>query len=323
MGFQLLVLVLYPDGDRAAVQQVLAAARRPGARRASKRCSRAAASRRAACSSMDGSKRSGHGNAYFTGFGRARRIVFFDTLLERLRPTRSRRCSRTSSAISSCARDQARRCGRRCCRSLFSRCSPGSPRRRGSTRGSAYRRRGRGRDGAARRRARPVLARAAGVHVRAGAACRRSIRAGTSSRPTRSPRSTRRRPRSAQALVKLYEDNAATLTPDPLHSAFYDSHPPAAVRIARLERRSRAAPQPGCAAVGHDARDSLALLRRAASRRRAAAQTAARRSQPATPRRRSDARRARLRRAATRSASATTRSDLHAHRPPREVRRRS
>lgn len=37
-----------------------------------------------------------------------------------------------------------------------------------------------------------------------------------------------------KALVKLYEDNAATLTPDPLHSAFYDSHPPAAIRIARL-----------------------------------------------------------------------------------------
>jgi len=37
-----------------------------------------------------------------------------------------------------------------------------------------------------------------------------------------------------QALVKLYRDNAATLTPDPLHSAFYDSHPPAAIRIARL-----------------------------------------------------------------------------------------
>jgi len=36
------------------------------------------------------------------------------------------------------------------------------------------------------------------------------------------------------ALVKLYQDNAATLTPDPLHSAFYDSHPPAAMRIARL-----------------------------------------------------------------------------------------
>jgi STE24 endopeptidase len=38
----------------------------------------------------------------------------------------------------------------------------------------------------------------------------------------------------AQALVKLYHDNSATLTPDPLHSAYYDSHPPAAMRIARL-----------------------------------------------------------------------------------------
>ncbi|HUL91917.1 MAG TPA: M48 family metallopeptidase [Burkholderiales bacterium] len=38
-----------------------------------------------------------------------------------------------------------------------------------------------------------------------------------------------------RALVKLYEDNAATLTPDPLHSAVYDSHPPAPLRIARLQ----------------------------------------------------------------------------------------
>jgi STE24 endopeptidase len=37
------------------------------------------------------------------------------------------------------------------------------------------------------------------------------------------------------ALVKLYQDNASTLTPDPLHSAFYDSHPPATARIARLD----------------------------------------------------------------------------------------
>jgi STE24 endopeptidase len=36
------------------------------------------------------------------------------------------------------------------------------------------------------------------------------------------------------ALVKMYEDNASTLTPDPLHSAFYDSHPPASVRIRQL-----------------------------------------------------------------------------------------
>lgn len=37
------------------------------------------------------------------------------------------------------------------------------------------------------------------------------------------------------ALVKLYKDNASTLTPDPLHSAFYDSHPPASLRIAHLK----------------------------------------------------------------------------------------
>ena len=45
-----------------------------------------------------------------------------------------------------------------------------------------------------------------------------------------------------QALVKLYQDNASTLTPDPLHSAFYDSHPPAAVRINRLLARAPASP---------------------------------------------------------------------------------
>lgn len=36
------------------------------------------------------------------------------------------------------------------------------------------------------------------------------------------------------ALVKLYQDNASTLTPDPIYSAFYYSHPPATQRIARL-----------------------------------------------------------------------------------------
>lgn len=36
------------------------------------------------------------------------------------------------------------------------------------------------------------------------------------------------------ALVKLYEDNASTLTPDPVYTAFYYSHPPASQRIDRL-----------------------------------------------------------------------------------------
>lgn len=42
-------------------------------------------------------------------------------------------------------------------------------------------------------------------------------------------------------LVKLYEENASTLTPDPLYSAFHYSHPPAAIRIAHLETKITAA----------------------------------------------------------------------------------
>jgi len=41
-------------------------------------------------------------------------------------------------------------------------------------------------------------------------------------------------PALISALIKLSESNASTVTPDPLHSAFYDSHPPVALRINRL-----------------------------------------------------------------------------------------
>ena len=64
----------------------------------------------------------------------------------------------------------------------------------------------------------------------------------------RSPRAHASAASLVLALVKLYEDNAATLTPDPLHSAFYDSHPPAAARIAHIEALAGArAPTPAAA----------------------------------------------------------------------------
>ena len=44
------------------------------------------------------------------------------------------------------------------------------------------------------------------------------------------------------ALAKLYRDNASTLTPDPLHSLVYDSHPPATLRIDHLRRGREALP---------------------------------------------------------------------------------
>jgi STE24 endopeptidase len=43
----------------------------------------------------------------------------------------------------------------------------------------------------------------------------------------------------AAALVKLFRDNASTLTPDRIHSAFFDSHPPALERIGRLTAEAR------------------------------------------------------------------------------------
>jgi STE24 endopeptidase len=46
------------------------------------------------------------------------------------------------------------------------------------------------------------------------------------------------------ALVRLYRDNAATLTPDPIYSLFYDSHPKAVERIGRLESCSAGSLQP-------------------------------------------------------------------------------
>jgi len=46
------------------------------------------------------------------------------------------------------------------------------------------------------------------------------------------------------ALTKLYKDNANTLTPDPLYSAYHHSHPPAMIRIAHLQSIGAASPQP-------------------------------------------------------------------------------
>jgi STE24 endopeptidase len=44
----------------------------------------------------------------------------------------------------------------------------------------------------------------------------------------------------ASALLKLHEDNAGTLTPDPVYARFYYSHPPAAERLAALRANAAA-----------------------------------------------------------------------------------
>ena len=50
----------------------------------------------------------------------------------------------------------------------------------------------------------------------------------------------------ASALLKLYEDNASTLTPDPVYARYYYSHPPAVERLARMP--APATPHPASAA---------------------------------------------------------------------------
>ena len=186
---------------------------------------------------MDGSKRSSHGNAYFTGFGRAKRIVMFDTLLERLAP------DETEAVLAhELGHFKLRHVAKRIAWSALASLGffallawlatadwfyqglyvPPSQDRPGVALVLFF-------------LVLPVftflLAPIASWYSR-----RHEYEADAFAAQHASARSM------VSALVRLYEDNAATLTPDPLHSAFHDSHPPAALRIAHLEVLARDAP---------------------------------------------------------------------------------
>ena len=182
---------------------------------------------------VDGSRRSAHGNAYFTGVGRNKRIVFFDTLLERLAPQEVEavlahelghfrlhhiRARIIVSAVTSLA-------ALAILATLLSlpaaSAALGVPIPRGATSASAastlllfafvapafsfF--------------ATPLTAWWSRVHEFAADrfACAHT-----------------EREQLASALVKLYRDNATPLAPDAIVSGFYDSHPPAIARIAQL-----------------------------------------------------------------------------------------
>ena len=177
---------------------------------------------------MDGSKRSSHGNAYFTGFGRDKRIVFFDTLMERLTPSEIEAV--LAHELGHFARGHIPRLlGVRFVLALLLL----------AVLGWLYQD--------------PAFL--AAMHLPApqiGAvlACfalvvpvfvfpfqplasliarRQEFEADAFAA------SHARASDLVSALAKLYRDNAATLTPDPLHSLVYDSHPPAALRIDHLK----------------------------------------------------------------------------------------
>ena len=176
---------------------------------------------------MDGSARSNHGNAYFTGFGKNKRIVFFDTLLERLNHNEIEAVlahelghfhhnhvkkrivmmflvSFIGLAILGYLKDQLW---------FYHGLGIAKP-----SDGSAL-----------------LLFMLVGptfiffiTPIMAFYSRQNEFEADRYAKKHSSAKYLK------ESLVKLYRDNASTLTPDPLYSAFYDSHPPALQRIARL-----------------------------------------------------------------------------------------
>jgi STE24 endopeptidase len=181
---------------------------------------------------MDGSRRSSHGNAYFTGFGRSKRIVFFDTLLARLVP------SEIEAVL-------AHELGHFKLRHVVKRiawiftASLGFLWLLAQLMNQAWFYSGLGVQMSGQV---PSTAMALVLFFIVVPQFIFLLHPLTSFYSRKHEFEADRY--AAQhasvvdlisALVKLYKDNAATLTPDPLHSMFYDSHPPATLRIARLK----------------------------------------------------------------------------------------
>lgn len=177
---------------------------------------------------MDGSTRSGHGNAYFTGFGKNKRVVFFDTLLEKLNADEIEAVLAHELGHFK-HRHVIKRIIMMFGLSLLGLALLGFL----VTQDWFYH--GLGVAQASNHMAlllfvivspvfmfilRPLLAAYSRINE-----FEADHYASQQSRPQF----------LIDALVKLYRDNASTLTPDPLHSAFYDSHPPASLRIAKLQ----------------------------------------------------------------------------------------
>jgi STE24 endopeptidase len=184
---------------------------------------------------MDGSKRSAHGNAFFAGMGKAKRIVFFDTLIEKLNPGEVEAVLAHELGHYKCNHIRKRLLisfalsfamfallGWISTRSWFYTDLGVMPNLNGYNGGLAL---------ALFMLVSPVfsffftplasLASRKHEYEADGFAAQKSSAKDLIS-----------------ALVKLYQDNASTLTPDPIYSAFYSSHPPAPLRIANLQRLS-------------------------------------------------------------------------------------
>lgn len=178
---------------------------------------------------MDGSKRSAHGNAYFTGFGKTKRIVFFDTLLQRLAP-------QEIDAVLAHELGHFKR------RHVLQRIVATFA----VSLGFLWL--------LAQLLDAPWFYAGLGVHAQTTASALllffmalpvftfllHPLASAWSRKHEFEADDYAAQQTDAKdlisALVKLYQDNAKTLTPDPLYATFYESHPPAPVRIAHLQK---------------------------------------------------------------------------------------
>ncbi|WP_186134521.1 M48 family metallopeptidase [Burkholderia gladioli] len=232
VAFQMLVLVLYPSfiaplfnkfeplGDEALRTRIEGLM---------KRCGFAAKG----LFVMDGSRRSAHGNAYFTGFGAAKRIVFFDTLLARLSGNeieavlahelghfKRRHIVKRMLVTFVLSLALLALLGWLAGRTWFYTGLGALPSMAGSNAGLAL----------------TLFFLAVPVFLffvtpLSSMSSRKHEFEADAFAASQTDRQD-----LVNALVKLYEDNASTLTPDPVYTAFYYSHPPASQRIDRLLR---------------------------------------------------------------------------------------
>ncbi len=176
---------------------------------------------------MDGSTRSSHGNAYFTGFGASKRVVFFDTLLARLNTEEIEAVLahelghfRHHHVIKRIAM-------------LFTVSFLGLA-LLGWLMQQPWFYTGLGVESASNYMALMLFLLVSPVFLFLLRPCMASYSRKNEFEADAYAAKQANAKDLISALVKLYRDNAATLTPDPMHSAFYDSHPPASIRIAKL-----------------------------------------------------------------------------------------
>ena len=237
MGFNLLALVLYPTLI-APLFNTFKPLSNPSLEARVQALMAACGFRAKGFFVMDGSRRSAHANAYFTGFGAAKRVVFYDTLLEKLSPAeveavlahelghfKHRHVIQRMVLMFVLSFVGFALLGWLSSRIWFYAAFGVQPSFSGANDATAL---------LLFLLVVPVFSFFISPAL-AWLSRRHEFEADAYAASKSDARDL------ASALLKLYSDNASTLTPDPLYARFYYSHPPAAQRLAALHAQAHPA----------------------------------------------------------------------------------